>query len=229
MIDCIIIEDQAPAQRLLRRYITSTDYLNLTEVFFNATEALNYINAEKVDLIFLDIHLPEYSGIDLIKKLSYKPFVIVTTAFPNYALEGYELDIADYLLKPISFERFQKATKKVYDLYSLKNAVNEKQESSNKTVLVKSGHEQVSLNLNEISYIKSDGDYTLVITKSKKHILTYTLKYWIENLPSEQFIQVHRSFIINKGHIQKVNSSFILINDFEIPIGRKYKKSLKEL
>ncbi|MCU4175332.1 LytR/AlgR family response regulator transcription factor [Carboxylicivirga sp. N1Y90] len=197
MINSIVIEDQAPAQRVLQRYIADIDYINLAKVFFSANDALKFISTEKVDLIFLDIHLPEYSGIELIKNLNNRPYIIVTTAFSNYAIQGYELDIADYLLKPFSFERFQKATYKVFELYNMKNAVSEYQESNNNTILVKSGYEQVVLNFNDIFYIKSDGDYTMVHHKNKRYFVNYTLKYWIEKLPENQFVQVHRSYIIN--------------------------------
>ncbi len=230
MINCIIVEDQVRAQRVLEKYIAETELLIPVGTFFSAPDALNFINKNKVDLIFLDIHLPGASGIDLINSLdNNKPFIVATTAYPNYAILGYELNITDYLLKPFSIERFRKAVDKVVDLYKLKNTRNHTKVDSLEKILVKDGHEKILLNLNDILFIKSEGDYTMVYCKCKRYLLSYTLKFWNENLPNELFIQVHRSYIVNKKYVEKINASMLFIEDTEIPIGRIYKKQIKNI
>ena len=227
MISCIVIEDQMPARKILQKYIGDLEVLELRGMFSNALDAIDYLRDNKVDLLFLDIHLPKISGIDFLAVLQDKPFVILTTAFPDYALQGYELDVVDYLLKPFSFERFLKAVLKV-ERHMNKISVsteNKKPES----ILVKIGYGMVRIQLKEVTYIQADGDYTTIFCKRKKYHVSYPLKHWIDTLPRNQFIQVHRSFVINVQEVDKATASTIEIDKTEIPIGRVYKKEFQEL
>lgn len=224
MISCIIVEDQAPAQRLLKKYISDVKGLDLRGVFGDALEAIEFLSSNTVDLIFLDIHLPKLSGLDFMSILSPKPMVVLTTAFSDYALQGYELDVVDYLLKPFTFERFYKAVLKVERLNNKKGVRVADISPVEETIVVKVGRNYLKVNINDVVYMKSEGDYTHIITLEKKYLTLNPLKYWMENLSSKRFCQVHRSFLVNLEHITEVAGNVIYVFDVEIPIGRVYKK-----
>ncbi len=224
MIKCIIIEDQAPAQRLLKTYITQVDILELCGTFSNAVDALQFLNQNSVDLIFLDIHLPKISGIDFLKTLSKQPQVILTTAFSDYAIESYELNVVDYLLKPFSFQRFLKAILKLQTQNACASGSPNSIKESLSYIFIKSGYEHLKLDIKDIAYIKSESDYTEVCTQDYKHLTSYPLKYWIECLDPSKFCQVHKSYIVQINRIMKISGSQIHLNNSAIiPIGRAYK------
>lgn len=228
MISCIIIEDQAPAQRILQRYINDYGNIELKGVFTDAIQALEYLKSNKVDFMFLDVHLPKLSGIDFLDVLTEKPLVILTTAFSDYALKGYELEIVDYLLKPFSFDRFVKAVVKANKHLGLNSNI-QSDKSEADTILIKSGYNHIKLIIDDILYIKSDGDYTILYTSEKSYIVTYSLRHWEQNLPDDKFCRVHRSYMVNIPAIEEVSGSIIVINDTDIPIGRKYKEDFRRL
>lgn len=224
---CIIVEDQPPAQRILKKYVADIGTLELAGVFSDGLQALEYINAQPVDLIFLDIHLPKLSGIDFLKSLGHPPAVILTTAFSEYALEGYEFDVVDYLLKPFSFQRFVQAVSKVTRFRSEREGSGPLQGSTaSKEIFIKSGYEHIRVNMDDIHYIKSDADYTEIVTDSKKHLSPEPLRYWEEHLPGNEFIRVHKSFIVHLQKIEKLTSSYVYIQHQKapVPIGRAYKE-----
>ena len=230
-MNCIIIEDQPPAQRILKKYIEDVGTLQLKATFTDAIQAMDYLKSEAVDLIFLDIHLPKISGIDLLKTMPHLPPVILTTAFPDYALESYEFDVVDYLLKPFSFQRFVKAVAKV----PLKNTRGQQQElieshpSSRQELFIKSGYEHIRIAVDDIIYIKSDADYSEIFTLRKKHLSAESLKNWLEILDNPQFVRVHKSFIVNTSRIVKVMGNQIYMNNEAIvPIGRAFKDNFTE-
>lgn len=227
MISCIIIEDQLPARKILKKYIRNTAVLELKGVFSSALVALEYLKENPVELLFLDIHLPKLSGIDFLNLINIKPFVILTTAFPDYAVKSYELDIVDYLLKPFSFERFLKAVLKVERL--MKNPDTQNTQKKPESILVKVGYDFVKIPHNELSYIKADGDYTQIFSKGKKYHTSNPLRHWKNILPGEQFIQVHRSYIVNIDDVKKISTSSIMINNTLIPVGRNYKKEFQSI
>ena len=224
---CVIIEDQPPAQRILQKYISDIEYLNLEGVFSNGIEALSYLKSNPVDLIFLDIHLPKLSGIDFLKVLDSRPAVILTTAFSEYALESYDYGVKDYLLKPFSFERFVKALAKVPDPGTRKKekfVPNEKPETR-KEIYIKSGHEHIRIKVEEIIFIKSDADYTEIILPQKKYLSSESLRFWTENLDTKKFVRTHKSYIVNTSKIQKiVGNQLTLEGGKKAPIGRAYKE-----
>ena len=225
---CIIVEDQPPAQRILLKYIDDLPYLKVQEVFSDALSAIEFLKSSSVDLIFLDIHLPKLSGFDFLKIRNPKSQVIITSAFPDYALEGYELNVCDYLLKPFSFDRFVKAVNKATADNSELQVVKSEEQSRSKTYFIKSGSEYLNLNLDEIRYIKSDGDYTCVYHGDRRYLVAHSLRYWNEQLPDHQFCQVHKSYIVGVKWISKVSAGQIILGDVSIPIGRMYKDDFFE-
>lgn len=222
-MNCIIIEDQPPAQRILKKYIEDLGTLQLKATCSDAIQALDVLKHEPIDLLFLDIHLPKISGIDFLKTLPHPPAVILTTAFPDYALESYELDVVDYLLKPFSFQRFVKAVAKV----SLKQSspkLPDPAEKTRKEIFIKSGYELIKVTIDDIFYIKSDADYTIIHTPKKRYLSPEPLRYWLEQLPLQQFVRTHKSYIVNSSKIEKVVGNQIhLTEQTQIPIGRVFK------
>lgn len=226
MISCIVIEDQMPARKILQKYIGDVNGLDLKHLFSNALDAMEYLRNHKIDLIFLDIHLPKLSGIDFLKVLPQKPSIIITSAFPDYALQGYEFEVTDYLLKPFSFERFLKA---VFKVQRVKDNTSISVESKvPESVLIKVGYDIVKIELNDIKYIQADGDYSYVVCKNQKYHASYALKYWKDKLPGNQFLQVHRSYIANLELVDKTASNYIKIDQDKIPLGRVYKKKFQK-
>lgn len=226
-IKCVIIEDQPLAQKVLEQYISDCDQLELVEAFFDPLKALDFLKQESVDLIFLDIHLPKLSGLEFLNILEHRPKVILTTAFAEYALKGYELDVVDYLLKPFSFERFIKAVNKV------ENNPMEKVEtativSEQDFTFVKLGHEHVRITFSDILFIRSERDYTKIFVKDGKYLVSHPLKYWVEKLPETDFCQVHKSYLVNVRHIDRVTGNQLIIEKEMIPVGRVFKDNFSK-
>jgi len=228
-MNCIIIEDQPPAQRILKKYIADTGTLALKGIFSDALQAVEFLKTERVDLIFLDIHLPKISGIDFLKSLPKPPHVILTTAFSDYALESYELNVVDYLLKPFSFQRFVKAISKVPSgsVHPTKQVTRENDPRMLKEIFIKSGYEHIKIAIDDILYIKSDADYTEIHTPGKKLLSQQSLNYWTEILIPSQFVRVHKSYIINSSKVEKIAGNRIhLCDQTIIPIGRAFRDGL---
>jgi DNA-binding LytR/AlgR family response regulator len=231
MICCIIIEDQPPAQRVLKKYISDSGNMELKGTFADALQAMEFLKTSDIDLIFLDIHLPKISGIDFLKMLSQKPHVVLTTAFPDYALESYEYDVTDYLLKPFSFERFVQAVSKVNLSPSEKYNEPKTTETDSRleVIFIKSGYELIKLNVADIRFIQSDADYTEIFTVEKKYLSQEPLRYWEETLDSGKFIRTHRSYILSISKIEKIIGNQVLLDEHtRIPIGRAYKENFMQ-
>ncbi len=225
---CIIVEDQPHAQSILEKYIDEIGTLELLRTFGDALEAFAFLKEKSIDLIFLDIHLPKLSGIDLLSILSPRPKIIFTTAFPDYALQGYELDAVDYLLKPFPFKRFLQAVSKAersIEMGADTHATTGKLGTTppNGIIFIKSGADYHRIEKNSIKYIKADGDYTWVFTDAAKHLAPYSLKYWLQNLPSSNFCQIHKSYIVHVYCIDKVSGNQIYLGNHKLPIGRTYR------
>ena len=228
MHSCIIIEDQPPAQRILQKYIKDIGNLELKGTFSDALTALEYLKNEVVDVIFLDIHLPKISGIDFLKILPSKHNIIFTTAFSEYGLQGYELDVVDYLLKPFSFERFVKAVSKVVyqqESNTISPTTPPSQPVAKESFLfIKTGKEYQKIDISKIQFIKSDGDYTHLYLTNGKHLASHPLKYWLDKLDATIFCQIHKSYLVNVQHISKVTGNQVYIKDNLLPIGRTYRE-----
>lgn len=227
---CIIVEDQPHAQSILKKYIGETHTLNLLGTFGDALAARSFLNEQTVDLIFLDIHLPKLSGIDLLGIISPQPKIIFTTAFSEYALQGYELDAVDYLLKPFSFKRFLQAVSKAERLTDLEtdksSSVSEQKNTSpNGIIFIKSGADYIRIEKSSIKYIKADGDYTWVFTAASKYLANHSLKYWIQHLPESNICQIHKSYLVNVHFIEKISGNQIHIGNNKLPIGRTFRSA----
>jgi len=226
-MNCIIIEDQAPAQRILQKYIKDYGNLELAGTFMDAIQSLEFLNQHDVHLIFLDIHLPKVSGVDFLKSLKNPPTVIFTTAFPDFALQGYELNVVDYLLKPFSFARFLQAMTKVPKLEGEANLGTPEQ---NEFIFIKSGFEHFKVDVNNILFIHSDNDYTEINTLEKRLLSTESLKHWEKILDNRKFIRVHKSYIININYLASISANGILLNNnINIPVGRAFKNQVQHL
>ncbi|KGL64084.1 LytR/AlgR family response regulator transcription factor [Polaribacter sp. Hel1_85] len=225
---CIIIDDEPLALELLEDFISKTPFLELVASCSNGFEATSILQEQKIDLIFTDIEMPDFSGIDLIKSLDNKPMFIFTTAYSHYAVEGFNLNAIDYLVKPIPFHRFLKAATRAQNLLNLKIEEEEtpivNQENTQEFIFVKSEYENLKINLGDIKYIESLKDYIKIYTHKEKPILTLSsLKNFEEKLGKLNFIRVHKSYIVSLKHIYSVQRNRIIIDDKWIPIGLNYK------
>ena len=227
---CIIIEDELPAQKILQNYISRLPELELLGCFQSAIEANTFISKNTVELIFLDISLPYISGMAFLKTIPNPPKVIMTTAYHQYAAESYDLDmVIDYLVKPFSFERFLKAINRMPQNPILKS---DKVDNTDINQLV-SDHVFINVDkslhkiiLKDLLFVTSEKNYVTIVTKSTKHSFLGNLKDWTKKLPSNSFIQVHRSYVLNYNYIDKINGNLLSINNYKIPIGRNYKENL---
>jgi DNA-binding LytR/AlgR family response regulator len=228
--NCIIIEDEPLAAEILQEYIADIPFLNLKNTYKDALRALEDMRSNEIDLIFLDINLPKLKGFDFIQTLKNPPHIIITTAYHEYALQGYELNIVDYLLKPIEFSRFLKAVNKLKMLNSLKSyssSVFIPQGSS--YMFVNTSKKKVKLHFEDILYIESLKEYIKIYTSDKIIVTKYQLGQIEEHLPKGDFIRIHRSFIVSKEKIEAFTSSEIEVGNKQLPIGRSYKELVNNL
>lgn len=223
-MNCVIVEDEIPAQKILKNFISKIPSLQLMGTFKAAIEANTFVKNNAIDVIFLDINLPDISGIDFIKTIKNPPAIIMTTAYPDYAVDSFELDtIIDYLVKPFSFDRFFKAVNKAKDRIDSPKKITEQH---GETIFLNVDKTHHKLVLNKILFIESDRNYITVVTENQKLSYIESLKNWIEKLPKNQFIQVHKSFIVNQKYVKKIYGNTLFIKDNKIPIGRTYKQEL---
>lgn len=232
-IRCIVIDDEPLAIEILESYIEKIPYVELTGKFSNAIEALQYLKSNKVDLMLLDIQMPELTGIQLMKVLDNPPQVIFTTAYDNYAIKSYELDAVDYLLKPIEFDRFLKAIEKLWKRIERSQSVevNKVEQSSTKDtfIFIKTEHRVQRVEISEILYIEGMKNYLRVVTRADKFMTLQNFKSICELLPVNQFIRVHKSFVVAVDKIDSIERSRIRIGKQLIPIGDTYKKDFDQL
>jgi len=224
---CIIIEDEIPAQRVLENYISKIPDLELVGKFQSALEANSTLRNIGVDVVFLDINLPDISGLQYIKTLTHPPAIIITTAYHEHAVESYELDtICDYLVKPFSFERFLKAVNKQTKNENSVSQKVDKKEKSSEAFFLNIDKTLHKIHVKDILYIESDKNYVTVVTQTGKYSYLDSLKNWIGKLPETGFIQVHKSFIVNYTAVEKITGNMLFIKGSKIPIGRVYKSVL---
>lgn len=230
IIRCIIVEDEPLARNLLAEYVKKIPSLQLVAVCTNPLEAMEILKKEKVDLMFLDIQMPEITGITLLKILHTRPLVILTTAYSEYALESYDLDVVDYLLKPITLERFLKAVDKAnLRLTSSKPAVTiVTDKNAPDFIFVKDGTKLVKVTLNDILYVEGLKDYVTIHTIDQKITTLQRLKSMEEQLPANQFIRIHNSYIVNLHAIETIHKGEVQIGEALIPISESYRKEFKE-
>jgi two-component system LytT family response regulator len=226
---CIIIDDEPLALELLEDNIKLVDRLQLAGSCRSANQAILMMQNEPIDLIFCDIKMPAINGLQFIKGLQQKPMVIFITAYQEYAIEGFTLDVIDYLLKPVPLERFLKACNKALHLFNLQKQIggeNRDKDKAKKHLFVYADYNLVKLTYNEITYIEGLKDYIKLHVKGQsKPILTrMTIKALIEQLPADQFFRTHKSFVVNLAHVQSIRNGRIRIDSIEIPYGENYKE-----
>lgn len=232
MMNCIVVDDEPLALNLTEDNIKRIPFLNLVKKCKNAAIAFDICNSEKIDLIFMDIEMPDISGIEFIRSLKNKPMVIFITAYEKYALEGFELDVIDYLLKPASFDRFLKAVNKANEYFCFVNSkmqTHEKHELIQNYIFVKSDHKIIKIEVNDILYIEGLKDYVKIFTGNKPIFTLMSLKYLEEKLSPKQFIRIHRSYIINLSKIDYIGKSKVNICGESIPISNFYRDRLFDL
>ncbi len=254
-LTCIIVEDEPLARQLLEQYVLKLPYLTLLKSFSNPLEALDFLGQNEVDILFSDIQMPEITGITLLKILKKKPLIILTTAYSEYAIEGYELDVIAYLLKPITFEKFIKAVEKARQIKTDRQInqeektakeefINEQksdytderilrhealhQGGAQSFIFVKDGTKLVKIKLKDILYIEGLKDYVSIFTREKKTVTLQTLKSLEVQLPDNQFIRIHNSYIVSLEGIESIEKERVQIGKVFIPISDTYRKAFKE-
>jgi DNA-binding LytR/AlgR family response regulator len=230
LYNCIIVEDEPLAAEVLQDYVSQIPFLNLKGVCTDAILASEMLQKEKIDLIFLDIHLPKLRGLDFIKTLKNPPRIIITTAYHEFALQGYEYNVLDYLLKPVEFSRFLMAVNKLSSVSAVINFTPpENPKTERESIFFNVSKKKVKVFLDEILYIESLKEYIRVTTKSKSVITKYQLGQVEELLPKGKFLRLHRSFLVAKDKIDAYTATDVEINGKQIPIGRGYKDSVLAL
>ncbi len=227
-INCIIIEDEPLAVKVLSDYILQVPFLELQGTFKDAILATDYLRDNHTDLIFLDIHLPKLKGMAFLKMLTHPPAVIITTAYHQYAVEGFNLNVTDYLLKPFDFERFLIAITKVKTAEREKQQTSESQEIKD-FIFLNAERKRVKILFSEIVYIESQLEYIKIITTKKEYILKMSTHEIEALLPANLFKRVHRSFIVSISKIESYTAEMVEVNGVAIPIGRSYRDSIKNL
>jgi len=218
---CIAIDDEPLALRLIAKYVLEFPALQMVQTFEDAISGAEYLKQDTTDLLFIDINMPDITGIDLVRSLQKKPIVIFTTAYKNFAFEGFELEAVDYLLKPIDLKRFGKAVEKAIDYYKYKNTIIE--EKQDESLYVYSEYRMVKIDLAAIEYIESMEDYIKIHLHNAKTVLTLMpLKKMLEKLPADKFQRIHRSYIVPVGKIRSILNRRVQLTDIELPISDSY-------
>nr|MBA3285764.1 response regulator transcription factor [Nitrosopumilus sp.] len=223
-----VIDDEPIALEVIQRLTEKVTFVELAAYFTDSFEAMAFLQTNRIDLIFLDIKMPDISGIEFLKSISNPPMVIFTTAYSEHAVESFELDAIDYLLKPFSLTRFLKACNKAYEQYELRRNKNGSS-SGLSSVFIKSGYEQIRVELNDILYAEGSGNYVQFVLENKKIASRLTMSETEALLPASEFIRVHRSYIVAKKHIQKIDRKSIWIQQTELPIGAAYLLEIEKI
>jgi|SRR5882724_13045737 len=229
MIKCIIVEDELLAQQVIQNHLQKIDQFELVAVCNNSAEAVEVLKYQEVDLIFLDIQLPGITGMNFLRSLVNPPLVVLTTAYAEYALESYEFNVIDYLLKPISFERFSKTVNKILDNRIYTQAAVEKDPMPADHIFIRCNNKYFKVNFAEIIFVQSMRDYLKIHTAEYKLITHQTMSYFEKTLPANKFIRVHKSFIVAISHIRSIYGNSIETGNATIPIGNSYKDVVMNL
>ena len=230
---CIAIDDEPRALEIIDNYINKIDFLDLVGKFRSPLDAMNYLLQNKIDLIFLDINMPDITGTELVKVLNQKPMVIFTTAYSEYAIESYDLNAVDYLLKPFEFDRFLKSVIKAKELFMVNSGIENKPSvylsPIDESIQIKSGSETFQIKIDEIKYIEGLGNYVNVYLSDRKIVTYISLQDILKKLPEKQFIRIHKSYIVSIIHIKSFESHQVKLVDKTIPIGKNYKEKFIDL
>lgn len=230
LLKVTIVDDEPLAREVLDNYLKRMPGIGKVQIFPNAIEALQGLKTSTAGLLLLDIEMPEMSGIEFLKRLPDPPLTIFTTAYRNYAFDGYELGVIDFLLKPISFDRFESAIVKARELLSLKehSQLEEKTQTSD-FIFVKSGVQRLKLYFNEVTHIQGLKDYAIIHTPAKKILLKGSIKAMLDIFPADRFVRVHKSFIVNLQKVNHLERNCIVLHEHQVPIGRNFRDGLENL
>jgi DNA-binding LytR/AlgR family response regulator len=223
IIKCVAVDDEPLALDIIKDYISQVPFLKLMKTFKDGISVIEYLASNNVDLIFLDIEMGGLSGTQLLKSLEKKPSVIMTTAYRNYAVDAFDLDVTDYLLKPFSFERFLKAVDKVYILQKDKQRMPESGSSDKEYFFVKSNYKMVKVNYDDILYIEGLSEYIIIKTRTANIITLQSFKNIEKTLPESGFVRIHKSYLVSLSKIDSIEGQYVKIANKELPIGSKYK------
>jgi DNA-binding LytR/AlgR family response regulator len=224
MITCIAVDDEPMALEVIERYCAKSDLLELKAVFREPVKAIEYLGREKVDLIFLDINMPDISGMQLVQTLSPRPLIIFTTAYSQHAAESYNLDAVDYLLKPVTFDRFLAAVNKAVRALPGKNSLPARDEDT--LIFIKSGPQTHQVKISDIFYLEKDGNYITVHLKDKHILIRENMGDIFDLVPAADFVRVHKSYVVAVRHIAMIEVHQLIINGEKIPIGGTYREAL---
>lgn len=226
-LNCLVVDDEPVARKGIANYVEQTPFLRLAATCKSALEANDYLQNEEIDLLFLDIQMPDLTGVEFIKSLKNPPSFIFTTAFRDYATEGFELDALDYLIKPISFQRFLKAANKARTHFELKNQLSSKNKSAEADhFFIKSDGQYIKIHFDDVLYFESERDYIFIFTKEKRYLTLLSLKQLEKELPPEKFIRVHRSFIVAIDQVELMDGNQLKIQDRQIPVSRSMQDTV---
>ena len=225
MITCIAVDDEPMALDVIERYCAKSGLVELTAVFREPVKAIEYLNREKTDLVFLDINMPDISGMQLVQTLSLRPLVIFTTAYSHYAVESYSLNALDYLLKPIPFERFLAAVNKAVTATQAKSSL--PANDGGTTIFIKSGPQTYQVKLKDILYLEKDGNYITIHLKDRNILIRENMGDVFDLVPAADFIRVHKSYVVAIKHITMIEVHQLTINNEKIPVGSTFRDSLR--
>jgi DNA-binding LytR/AlgR family response regulator len=226
MITAIAIDDEPPALQLIETFCSKIDFIHLEKTFSSPNEALKYLKKFPVDLLFLDINMPSMNGIELYKNIQQNTMVIFTTAYSEYAVESYNLNAVDYLLKPFEYSRFEQAVNRANDFYKFQNQT----ETKSQYIFIRADYSLNKIKIDDIHFIEGLDDYVKINTQSAKPIVArMTMKSMLEKLPPNEFLRVHRSFIIPVNKIESIKNKIIIVDGKEIPIGVSYEDDLNKI
>jgi DNA-binding LytR/AlgR family response regulator len=224
---CIIVDDEPLAREGLENYVKNIGFIQLVAVCENAIQANELVNnGGDIDLIFLDIHMPRLSGLDFLKSLKNPPMVIITTAYPNFALEGYALDVLDYLVKPISFERFLKAVNKANDFMALRYSDTGNLASGEKYIFIKADNRFEKIYFEDILFVEGRENYIHIQAIARHYMTLLPMKNIEQVLPKDKFLRVHKSWIVSIGKVEAIDGNELKINTFKVPISRNLKEEV---
>jgi len=231
MLKYIIIDDEPLAHEIIEEFCSMLPHLQLEKNCYNAMEAMQFLNKNTVDFMFLDINMPKLGGLDFLKTLTNSPKTIITTAYKEHAIEGFELNVVDYILKPFSFNRLVKAVNKVSEVQTTKTVIKEVSNATDNSTrfFVKGDKKHHQIDLNDLLYIEAYGNYTKLFLKDEMIVSHEKISYYEDLLNASNFLRVHKSFIVAIDKIKFIEGNRILINEHKIPIGQTYKSSINKL
>lgn len=230
MIRYIIVDDETASHDVIKDYADNLSFLSFQKSCYNAFDAIEYLNKNRIDLIFLDINMPKLSGLDFLRTLSSPPKIIITTAYKEFAIEGYELNIDDYLLKPFDFTRFLKAVNKVnVSIGSFSKSTTSLDNSDEAKIFIKEDKKYYQIQLSDILFVEAFGNYVKVHMKDKTILSHQSLISFMQSLPDRQFIRIHKSFVVSIDKIELIEGNRMHIHNEKIPIGKMYKANVNRL